>query len=71
MLSGNDLRILSLYHGHTRLYFGGVYSVDNLPHFNKNYPVCYIVNNDVSSGVGIHWVLVIVLDLEACIEWYD
>ena len=45
--------------------------MDNLPQFSERYPVYYIVNTDVSSGAGIHWILIVILNVNICIEWFD
>lgn len=71
MLTGNDIRLLSISHIHTRAYFGGVFAVDNLPDVNCRNPTFYIVNTDLSSGVGKHWVLIMIINSYSCIEWFD
>lgn len=39
-----------------RLQFAGVYAADELPDTIGVRPHLYIVNTDVSRGMGIHWV---------------
>ena len=36
--------------------FMGVYTVDTLPKYVKEYPCCYIINTDESTDGGEHWV---------------
>ena len=50
--------------------FRGVYACDKLPFNDLPRPCALVVNTDVSSGAGIHWV-VIVLTLSGPNEYFD
>jgi hypothetical protein len=42
----------------TKKYYCGVYSIDNFPvQCAKSYPCFYLVNTDISSGGGEHWLI--------------
>lgn len=71
MLTSNEIRLMCISHTHTRPYFGGVFAVDNLPEMPSRTPIFYIVNTDLSTGVGKHWVLITVINMHSCIEWFD
>jgi hypothetical protein len=44
--------------GQTNKYYCGVFSVDNFPaKCAKSYPCFYLVNTDLSSGGGEHWLI--------------
>ena len=48
----------------------GIYTRDTLPSTVTKYPSAYIVNTDVSTGEGIHWVL-FYFETASYAEFYD
>ena len=53
---------------YTKKYFRGVMAYDELPYTQKAKSGLYIVNTDISTGPGIHWVSILVGDI--C-EYFD
>ena len=49
--------------------FGGVYPCDKLPKI-KNFPKILVINTDVSSSVGEHWVCLYMKNKNMC-EYFD
>ena len=47
-------------------YFRGVFSRDNLPSKVVKYPSAFIVNTDISTGPGQHWVAVFFNEQKRC-----
>jgi hypothetical protein len=43
---------------HTKKYFLGVYSADNLPHTIAKYPSCFVANTDPHWEMGEHWICI-------------
>src|SRR6267154_4562905 len=41
----------------TRPYYKGIYSIDTIPYINKGEPYFIIVNTDIASGDGKHWIV--------------
>jgi hypothetical protein len=54
---------------HTKKYFIGVYSSNNIP-LPKKFPSCFIANTDKKGNIGEHWVSFFVKDKEN-IEYFD
>lgn len=55
---------------HTKTLFGGVFASDNLPLYCFG-STFYIVNTDVHTGEGIHWVVVFVESCDKPFYWFD
>lgn len=70
-LSGRDIGIVADGHWHTKPYFAGIYAVDTLPIIIGDEPRFIIVNTDVLSGVGQHWVLINIFPENTPYEWFD
>ena len=45
--------------------FLGCFAIDELPHFPWRLPVSLIVNTDISTGNGVHW-LALVMEGDEC-----
>jgi hypothetical protein len=41
----------------TRPYFKGIYAVDQIPTYELAGPGFFIINTDISTGPGIHWIV--------------
>ena len=54
----SDIRKLIVSDPITNSQFGGVYARDNLPQVVKHKPSIYVINSDVSSSTGKHWLCV-------------
>lgn len=70
-LSGRDIAMVASGHWHTNPYFAGVYAVDSLPLIIEDKSSFIIVNTDVLSGTGQHWVLINILSKSDPYEWFD
>lgn len=54
---------------HTKKYFKGVYSSNNIPQF-KTFPHCFVANTDRKGTYGEHWVGFFIKD-EKNAEYFD
>lgn len=54
---------------HTKKFFKGVYSSNNIPHF-KTYPHCFVANTDRKGTYGEHWVGFFIKD-DKNAEYFD
>ena len=54
----------------TSQFFKGVMSFDRLPYIVSCFPSFYIINSDVSSGTGLHW-MCIFLEADKPPEFFD
>lgn len=70
-MNAREITYIASTHLHTRPFFGGVYSSDTIPSFHKSFPIFYIVNTDVHTGPGKHWVMIFVQAINTNIEWFD
>lgn len=41
----------------TKRYFAGIYAINEIPRVNKKIPSYILVNTDISSGPGEHWLV--------------
>ncbi len=55
----------------TKPYYGGIFSIDNIPNYNINSPCFYVINTDISSGPGKHWLLLFFLTNGKNVEIFD
>ena len=68
----NNLEIeCSLLHNSiTKQHFGGIYNVDTLPLTIHKKPCLIVMNTDLSSGPGEHWIAIYVTKQGIC-EFFD
>ena len=70
-LSNRDIEMVARRHWHTGPYFRGVFASDTLPPARLIRCNFLIVNTDVSSGSGKHWVLIVINKPGTAYEWFD
>jgi len=42
----------------TKPFYKGIYSIDTIPNKSYNEPNFYVLNTDISTGRGLHWLLI-------------
>ena len=69
----NNHQIVALLNAnpHTKGFFGGVYSSDNVPVIPVHEPTAYVINLDPSTQPGSHWISVITGPGKFISEYYD
>lgn len=70
-MNAHEISLIASKHSHTHPYFGGVYASDTIPLIHKSLPIFYIVNTDVISGPGKHWVMIFFPSHCDTNEWFD
>jgi hypothetical protein len=63
-----DLARCIMQDGPSRLQFGGIRAADKLPLVTQRQPTFFIVNTDIASGKGKHWVVIFVSHIP---EYFD
>lgn len=69
-MKGEEIILIAANHSHTKPYFGGVYSCDTIPQPSSSTQF-FIVNTDLLSGKGKHWVMVFINSHSKLYEWFD
>lgn len=64
-----EIEWILLHNYNTKQYFGGIYNIDNLPRIVRKTPTFLIMNTDVSTGPGKHWVAIYIT--ENYCEFFD
>jgi hypothetical protein len=69
-MKGSDLEILLKSDPKIDLYYRGLYSLDSNWPAPDSLPACYVINTDVTTGPGEHWIS-FYIDSDRSVDYWD